>query len=165
MEDTEDELRLWLEALDRDEIAVLKNLVLEREYDIAALESIAEWENFDFAGCEMTHPDIYEWWIDQQYLGDDHDSPCMATSPVKAQKATRQVCTKFREGQVRCNDPNCRKLHITPRKDCQNASYLKTGICSNWSQCHSRHPWDEKWGDKDAAYQRFLGAKKTYKSQ
>jgi hypothetical protein len=55
-----------------------------------------------------------------------------------------------------CDDPQCRKLHIFPQKDCKNDSYLQCGICSNWGKCRSRHPWNTKqWGDKTEAYEKY----------
>merc|ERR1712167_258488 len=85
-------------------------------------------------------------------------------SPDQKEHQTKQVCIKFREGQVVCKDPHCRKLHVIPRKDCTNASYVKFGICSNWSKCRARHPWDQDaWGDKDEAYARYQKAQKEAK--
>ena len=64
-----------------------------------------------------------------------------------------------------CTDQKCRKMHIFPKKDCKNASYLSCGICSNWSKCRSRHPWDfEKWGGKDDAYEKYKATQKEIKS-
>ena len=73
-------------------------------------------------------------------------------------KKTTQVCVKFREGREVCKKgPSCRKLHITPKKICTNPSYQETGICSNWSKCRCRHPWDEeKWGSHNDAYEKYL---------
>jgi hypothetical protein len=69
---------------------------------------------------------------------------------------TKQVCTTYREGHEVCDDPQCRKLHIFPQKDCKNDSYLQCGICSNWGKCRSRHPWNTKqWGDKTEAFEKY----------
>merc|ERR1712025_1220844 len=102
---------------------------------------------------EEEHPRDPNW---EQY--------CQYRKQKEQQKQTKQVCTKFREGQVVCDDPTCRKLHIMPKKDCTNDSYKKFGICSNWSKCRSRHPWDaRRWGDKDAAYAKYKDAQKHAK--
>jgi len=91
-------------------------------------------------------------------------TPATLDKKKENKPTTKQVCTKFREGQIVCDDPHCRKLHIIPRKDCTNACYVKFGICSNWSKCRSRHPWDQKrWGDKEAAYARFKHAQQDAK--
>ena len=73
-------------------------------------------------------------------------------------KKTTQVCVKFREGREVCKKgASCRKLHITPKKICTNPSYQETGICSNWSKCRCRHPWDEeKWGSHNDACEKYL---------
>ena len=71
-------------------------------------------------------------------------------------KGTSQLCVRHREGRERCRrGAYCERLHIVPTRDCTNKDYLTTGICSNYSRCRSRHPWDEEaWGDKDIAYRK-----------
>ena len=91
--------------------------------------------------------------------------PRASSSLSQGSLTTKQVCTKFREGHEICEDPKCRKLHIFPKKDCRNESYLQCGICSNWSKCRSRHPWSvSKWGDKNDAYEKFKAKQKEIKS-
>ena len=73
-------------------------------------------------------------------------------------KGTTQLCVRHREGRERCHrGAYCERLHLVPTHDCTNKGYLTTGICSNYSRCRSRHPWDENaWGGKDTAYQRYI---------
>lgn len=79
------------------------------------------------------------------------------------EKPTRQPCIRYREGREVCRrGVYCKRLHFIPKKDCTNRSYLLTGICSNYSKCRCRHPWDtERWGDHDLAYKKHLEMNKT----
>ena len=88
----------------------------------------------------------------------NQSSAAVFTDLTGRAKKTTQVCVKFREGREVCKKgASCRKLHITPKKICTNPSYQETGICSNWSKCRCRHPWDEeKWGSHNDAYEKYL---------
>ena len=79
------------------------------------------------------------------------------------EKPTQQICVRYRDGQEVCRKGvYCKRLHIIPTKDCTNTSYLATGICSNYSKCHSRHPWDaEQWGDRETAHQQHQATVKS----
>jgi len=69
------------------------------------------------------------------------------------QVPTQQICVTHREGREVCpHGSYCKRQHIFPTKDCTNLNYLTTGICSNYSKCHCRHPWDTmRWGNHEEA--------------
>ena len=79
------------------------------------------------------------------------------------EKPTSQICVRYRDGQEVCRKGvYCKRLHFIPTKDCTNPSYLATGICSNYSKCHSRHPWDaEQWGDRETAHRQHQATVKS----
>ena len=144
------DIERWLRTLDMSDILGVEEHLLQLEN----LENDEREQTREFVAAERSPASLRAHMANQAT-----SNPPRSSNPREGASlllTTKQVCTKFREGQEVCRDQKCRKLHVFPKKDCRNASYLECGICSNWSKCRSRHPWDqEKWGNKTDAYEKF----------
>jgi len=156
---TESEVRSWMAALDLSALCELDVHLRQIETDCADLDhDEREWREIEI---DTNNAALLRLGASAEKNLPPKQRKPKSENPVSA---TKQVCVKYREGQVVCKDPSCRKLHVIPKRDCKNASYMSMGICSNWSKCRSRHPWDErKWGDKEEAYRKYVEMQKEVK--